>query len=142
MRRMLDPKELGGGGGGGEANTLYEYLAVFYDTSDLGVSMKAKFYSSVDIGTVIKDRTSQELYDQLLPAGSGYELNLAAFGCAKITTDSNDTYYPIVEVDINPGETSVYYLDPSKGKTKHPHRFWNSIKWGVIRNIASPRKAN
>ena len=141
MRRMLDPKTIGGGGVGGEANTLYEYLAVFYDTSELGVSMKAKFYSSVDIGATRKDRTSGELYNQLIPAGSGYELILNAFGSVKLT-DSGDTYYPIVEVAINPSETSVYYLDPSKGKTKHPHTFWNSIKWSVIRNIASPRKAN
>lgn len=140
MRRMLDPKTLGGGGGGG--NTLYEYTAVFYDTDNLGVRRKAKFYSSVDIGTTSKDRTSTELYRQLLPAGSGYGLSLDAFGCVKITTDSKDTYYQIIEISINPSETSVYYLDPSKGKTKHPHTFWNSIQWYVIRNIASPRKAN
>ena len=141
MRRMLDPKTIVGGGGG-EANTLYEYLVVFYDTSKLDVSRKAKFYSSVDIGAITKDRTSEELYNTLIPAGSGYELVLDAFGCAKITTDNNDTYYPIVEIAINPGKTSVYYLDPSKGKTEHPHTFWNTIKWHVIRNIASPRKAN
>ena len=141
MRRMLDPKTIGGGGGG-ESNALYEYTAVFYDTSKLGVSRKAKFYSSVDIVETSKDRTSEELYEQLIPAGSGYELSLDAFGCAKMTTDSNDTYYPIIEVTISPAETSVYYIDPYKGKTKHPHTFWNSIKWNVIRNIASPRKAN
>ena len=140
MRRMIDPKTIVGGGG--EGNTLYEYLAVFYDTDKLGVSRKAKFYSSVDIGAISKDRTSTELYNQLIPAGSGYELNLDGFGYVKMTTGSNDTYYPIVEIDINFSETSVYYLDPSKGKTKHPNRFWNSIKWRVIRNIASPRKAN
>ena len=134
-------KELGGGGGGG--NTLYEYRIAFQDTTQLGVSRKAKFYSSVDIGRIDKDRTSTELYNQLLPGGSGYVANLDAYGCVKITTDSNDTYYPIVEITINSSETSIYYLDPSKGKTKYTNKFLNnSTKWLVIRNIASPRQAN
>ena len=135
-------KELGGGGGG-EGNTLYEYRISFQDTRELGISRKAKFYSSVDIGRTDKERTSTELYNQLLPSGSGYVSNLDAYGCAKITTGSNNTYYPIIEITINASETSVFYLDPSQGRTKYNNTFLNnSTKWLVIRNIASPRKAN
>ena len=131
-------KELGGGG-----NTLYEYSAVFRDTNNLGISRNVRFYSSVDTGERSKDRTSTELYTQLLPAGSGFELSLDAYGSVKMTTDNQNTFYPIIAVSFNLAKTCIYYLDPSKGKTEHPNTFWSdSTKWYVIRNIASPRKAN
>lgn len=132
-------KELGGGGGG----TLYEYTAVFLDKSNLGISMTATFYSSVDINQNNKARTTKELYQQLLPAGSQYEIILNVFGHVKMT-ESVDKYYSTIEVKFGGSEISLFYLDPSKGQTKHPHNFRNDTTsiWNVIRNIASPRKAN
>lgn len=129
-------KELGGG------NKLYEYTAFFIDDKKLGVNRQAKFYSSVDIGVRDKNRTSEELFNQLVPSGSGYEIDLNASGCVKIT-DTTDTYYPIIKVTISASKTSIYYLDPSKGKTQHPNTFWNTSSiWNVIRNVASPRQSN
>ena len=141
MRRMLDPKELGGGGGGGgEANTLYEYTAVFLDESNLGIKAYAKLYSSVDSGQNSKFRTSQELYNQLLPGGSKYELSLNLTGYAKIDTN----YYSLRRMTFGTSNIKMYYLDPATGFKVHSHDLkYDTINtWQLIRNIASPRKAN
>ena len=136
MRRMLDPKEIGGGGG----DTLYEYTAVFLDKSNLGIKAYAKFYSSVDIGTNNKIRTSQELYNQLLPGGSSYELSLDLTGYAKIDT----TYYSLRRMTFGTSNIKIFYLDPATGYKTHSHdlKYDTTNKWQLIRNIASPRQAN
>ena len=132
-------KELGGGGG-----TLYEYTVSFLDKSNLGITMNGKFYSSVDIGQKNIVKTSRELYEELLPASSQYELVLDVYGYAKIIEGEKTTYYPLIRLNFGTSEISLYYLDPVKGKVKHPHnfRYDTTNTWNVIRNVASPRKAN
>ena len=133
-------KELGGGGG----NTLYEYTAVLLDESNLGIQACGKFYSSVDIGQKSIVKNSRELYDQLLPSGAQFELILDVFGYAKITEGGKTTYYSLIQLNFGTSEISLYYLDPVKGKVKHPHnfRYDTTTIWNVIRNVASPRQAN
>ena len=131
-------KELGGG------NTLYEYTAVLLDESNLGIQACGKFYSSVDIGQKNIVKNSRELYDQLLPSGAQFELILDVFGYAKITEGGKTTYYSLIQLNFGTSEISLYYLDPVKGKVKHPHnfRYDTTTIWNVIRNVASPRQAN
>ena len=133
-------KELGGGGGG----TLYEYHIVLLDKDNLGINMEGKFYSSVDIGSQNKARTSQEIKKQLLPSGSGYAATLNVFGYAKITEGENTTYYSLVKIIFSTSQITLYYLDPAKGLKAHPHdfRYDTTNKWNVIRNVASPRQSN
>ena len=128
-------KELGGGGGGGD--TLDEYTAVFLDRSNLGINAEARFYSSVDIGQDNKVKTSRELYTQLLPAGSQYELTLGLDGYIKIDTK----YFPLVKMSFGT-YIYLYYLDPEQGLKQYSHdfRYDTTNTWNVIRNIASPRQ--
>ena len=132
-------KELGKGGG-----NLYEYNAAFLDNSNLGIFGNATFYSSVDIGQTSKVRTTKELYEELLPAGSKYQISLHVVGFYKITEGENTTYRQLMEIVFGTGEIYLYYFDPSKGRVRHPKNFSydTTNKWNVIRNVASPRKAN
>lgn len=126
--------ELGGGG-----NTLYEYSTVFLDQDNLGINAYAKFYSSVDIGGENKVRTSRQLYDQLLPSGSTYELTLILTGNIKIETK----YFSLSKIKFG-GSIYMYYFDPEKGEVKYSHdfRYDTTNKWNVIRNVANPRQAS
>ena len=130
-------KELG-------SSTLYEYHIVFVDKDNLGINREGKFYSSVDIGRQNKTRTSQEIKKQLLPSGSGYAPTLNVFGAVKMTEGENTTYYSLVKMVFRTSQIYLYYLDPAKGIKSHPHdfRYDTTNTWNVIRNIASPRKAN
>lgn len=122
------------------ADILYEYTAVFLDEGNLGINRSAKFYSSADIKQDNKTRTSRELYEKLLPNGSPYELSFQVCGYAKI----EDTYYSLIEMTFGTSNIYLTYLDPAKGKVRHSHnfRYDTTSIWNVIRNIASPRKAN
>ena len=131
-------KELGGGGG----STLYEYDLYLMDKDKLGIDREGLFYSSVDIGQENKFRTSQQIKEQLLPGGSGYELSLDVFGAAKITQGENTTYYSLVKMVFGTSHITLYYLDSAQGLVAHSHdfRYDTTNTWNVIRNIASPRK--
>ena len=128
------------GGGGGGGITLYEYTAVLLDKSNLDIKAYTKFYSSVDIGQKSKNRTSYELYEKLLPGGSGYELSLILTGYAKINT----TYYALSRMTFGSSNIRLYYLDPAKGLITYNHdfRYDTTNIWSVIRNIASPRQTS
>lgn len=185
MRRMLDPKTIGGGGSlpstiefdkegnrkvkknlgvdgkltlkslvsntnpdgditKASGDTLYEYHIVLLDKENLGINREGKFYSSVDIGRQNKTRTLQEIKKQLLPSGSGYAPTLNVFGAAKMTEGENTTYYSLVKMLFSTSNIYLYYLDPAKGIKVHSHdfRYDTTNTCNVIRNIASPRKAN
>ena len=131
-------KELGGGG------NLYEYTIVFLDRDNLGINRTAKFYSSVDTKTNLTTRYSQDLYEKLLPSGSKFEAILDVFGSVKMAEGGNTTYYSLLKMTFTGSNITLTYFDPAKGQVNHPHNFRNDTtsKWNVIRNIASPRKAN
>ena len=132
-------KELGKGGG-----NLYEYNATFLDNAKLGIFGNGVFYSSVDTGQNNKPMTTIELYQNLLPAGSQYQISLHVVGFCKITEGEKTTYYSLLEIIFSTSEIYLYYFDPAKGRVRHPHnfRYDTTTKWNVIRNVASPREAN
>ena len=83
-------KALGGGG-----STLYEYTITLLNSANIGVSRIGKFYSSVDIGTRSKDRTTSQIFNQLLPSYNDYTSYLPVVGYIKRSEGANTNYYSL-----------------------------------------------
>ena len=126
-------KELGGGG-----STLYEYTITLLNSANIGISRIGKFYSSVDIGTNSKDRSTSQIFNQLLPSNPEYTSKLPVSGYVKISEGANTTYYSLIYLELTWSDANVYYLNPTKGQISYSYNFIND-NWSVVRNIASPR---
>lgn len=127
-------KELGGGGG----STLYEYTITLLNSANLGVSRIGKFYSSVDIGSRSKDRTTSQIFNQLLPSDPEYTSYLPVIGYIKRTEETNTIYYSLSYLQLSWSDAYLFYLNPAKGQVEYSYNFINN-NWRVLRNIASPR---
>lgn len=127
-------KELGGGGG----SNLYEYTIILLNSANLGVSRIGKFYSSVDIGTSSKDRTTSQILNQLLPSDLESTNYLPVIGYIKRSDGANDTYYSLNYLQLTWSDAYLFYLNPAKGRVEYSYNFIND-NWRVVRNIASPR---
>ena len=126
----------------GGSNTLYEYDLYFMDNRNLGISRFGKFYSSVNIGSDNRTRTTEQIFQQLIPGGSQYILNVPVFGAIKITEGENTTYYSLIRLEFGGFPIKLFYLDPAKGEVQYSNDVLFTSQWSVTRNTASPRKGN
>ena len=126
-------KELGGGG-----STLYEYTITLQNSANIGVSRIGKFYSSADMGSSGKTRTTAQIFNQLLPDNPEYASYLPVIGYIKRSEGANTTYYSLNYLQLSWSDAHVFYLNPAKGQVEYSYNFIND-NWRVVRNIASPR---
>lgn len=125
-------KELGGG------STLYEYTITLLNGGNLGVNRIGKFYSSADIGSSSKTRTTEQIYNQLISSNPKYSSYLPVIGYIKISEGANTTYYSLNYLELTWSDAYLFYLNPAKGQVKYSYNFIND-NWDVVRNIVSPR---
>ena len=107
MRRMLDPKELGGGGGtGGEGGPLYLHALTF-------------IFNSPDMRVYINIYTKTSTPMTLPSHFSKYIQGITTLSCSGQKSETNG-YSIITHIEVEDGTPVAYYYNTSTGSGSYP----------------------